>query len=717
MSKQPWYQETCRWAQTNLTEIDARICDMAFWKSYWAKNHIQGIIVNAGGIVAYYPSESPLQYPSRFLGDRNLYLEFSTAAKEMGIAVVARMDINRAAKAFYEACPDWFAQDKSGMPYKSGEHYFSCINSDYYKVYIPGLFKEIIQKYRPSGFADNSWQGASAAQICYCENCRQKFRRAVHLELPAAVDWQDPTYKAWIKWSFSCRLENWDLFNRKTKEYGGEDCLWMGMVNANPMSAHCALYDLKDVGERSLLLMTDHQSRDTMNGLEQNSLNGSLLHGLCGWDCVIPESMANYVRGTYTFRRGSNPPKETRQWMVEGITGGISPWVHYVGGVQEDARQYKNCEPVMQWHKDNQQYLYDRIPVADVGLVWSQLNITFFGQDDSKNRCAYPWRGFTRALTRARIPFLPVHADHIARDMDKFKVLILSDMAVLTDGQLEALERFAKNGGSLVYTGATGMLDEWGNMRTSFPLDRLTGITHTDRELIDLQMTPESWSDTRFHTYLRLPQRRHALLKGFEETDILPFGGQYYPVEIPAALETVATYIPPFPIYPPEFSHMEEALSRTDIPLIAAGETAYGGRIVYFVGDIDRRYGQANLPDHGDLLSNAVRWSLDGVLPFTVKSVGYLDCKMYKQDNRLLLHIVNLTNDNQTPGFVEETCPVHHVEVCIPLGADGADSVASTESVALKVSGRTIPFETDASGLHFTIDAVADHELVVIQGR
>lgn len=116
--KQPWYQETCRWAQTNLTEIDARICDVAFWKSYWVKNHIQGIIVNAGGIVAYYPSENPLQYQSRFLGDRDLYLEFSTAAKEMGIAVVARMDINRATKAFYEACPDWFAQDEipAGRP-------------------------------------------------------------------------------------------------------------------------------------------------------------------------------------------------------------------------------------------------------------------------------------------------------------------------------------------------------------------------------------------------------------------------------------------------------------------------------------------------------------------------------------------------------------------------------------------------------------------------
>jgi hypothetical protein len=33
---------------------------------------VQGVIINAGGIVAYYPSKFPLQYRAAFLKDRDL---------------------------------------------------------------------------------------------------------------------------------------------------------------------------------------------------------------------------------------------------------------------------------------------------------------------------------------------------------------------------------------------------------------------------------------------------------------------------------------------------------------------------------------------------------------------------------------------------------------------------------------------------------------------
>ena len=257
MAEQKWYETTHRWCQTNLTEIDAAGCDIDFWKRYWLENHIQGIIVNAGGIVAYYPSRFPLQYRSRYLGDRDLLREFTDAAREMGLRVVARMDINRATKEFVDARPDWFARDRSGAPYEAGGRFLSCVNSGYYTEYIPQLLEEILTTYHPDGITDNSWQGPSAKQICYCDTCREKFSRDTGLDLPQAPDWSDKTYKVWIEWSFRCRLENWERFNAVARQFGGADCLWMGMVNANPVSAHCALYDLKEIGARSPMLFTD----------------------------------------------------------------------------------------------------------------------------------------------------------------------------------------------------------------------------------------------------------------------------------------------------------------------------------------------------------------------------------------------------------------------------------------------------------------------------
>jgi len=235
--------------------------DLSFWKQYWKDTATQGIVVNAGGIVAYYPREFKMQYRAQGLGKRDLLGEFVEAAKETGIVVLARMDINRATKDFYDAHPDWFVVDSSGEPLTVDGRYYSCVNSDYYKKYIPDVFREIIKMYAPAGFTDNSWKGVGRNTICYCKNCKTKFMKYSNLDLPEKVNFEDDTYKKWIKWSYQCRLDNWDLFNSVTKEAGGEDCLWLGMLNANPVHAANDFCDLQEIGQRSKYIMCDHQSR------------------------------------------------------------------------------------------------------------------------------------------------------------------------------------------------------------------------------------------------------------------------------------------------------------------------------------------------------------------------------------------------------------------------------------------------------------------------
>ena len=173
-------------------------------------------------------------------------------------------------------------------------------------------------------------------------------------------------------------------------------------------------------------------------------------------------------------------------------------------------------------------------------------------------------------------------------------------------------------------------------------------------------------------------------------------------------MQAIATLVPPFPIYPPEFSYMEPENRQTDIPVVIAGQTPYGGKVVYFAGDIDRRYGQANLGDHGDLLANAIRWTVDGQLPFSVTAPGYLDCRLYRQEGRLLLHLVNLTHANQQPGFVEQICPLHQVEVAIAVPDTGISAVT------LQVADQAVAFDQPDGFVHLVIEKLEDHELVVI---
>ncbi len=180
--QQPWYRRVMRWGQANIREIDALPghYDVGWWVEHWRRTRVQGVIVNAGGIVAFYPSALELHRRSPYLDDRDLFGEVTAAARENGIVVVAHMDSSRANERFYFEHPDWFTVDAAGQPYLAGDFdgpfYTACISGPYYREYLPRVLREICERYRPEGFSDNSWSGLSrSAGICYCPNYRAAF--------------------------------------------------------------------------------------------------------------------------------------------------------------------------------------------------------------------------------------------------------------------------------------------------------------------------------------------------------------------------------------------------------------------------------------------------------------------------------------------------------------------------------------------------------------
>lgn len=498
----PWYLRTYRWGQTNITEKDPLRYDIAWWREHWKRTEVQGVIVNAGGIVAYYPSRFPLHYRAQFLGGRDLFGELAQAAHQDGLVVMARMDSNRTAEEFYRAHPGWFAVDAEGKPYRAADKYIACINSPYYDEYLPGVLREIIERSRAEGITDNSWAGLDRGSICYCSNCDRKFRAKTGLPIPRRADWDDPAYRQWILWSYERRTEVWDLNNRTTQAAGGPDCIWSGMNSGSVSSQARSFRDLKEICGRAHILLLDHQRRDDATGFQQNSDTGMLIHGLLGWDKLAPESMAMYQAGPNSFRVASKPAAEARMWMIAGFAGGIQPWWHHVAAYHEDRRMYRTAEPVMRWHKANEQYLVNRRPVASVGVVWSQRNTDFYGRNQASDLVDLPYRGFTQALLRARIPYLPLHADHIDRDGASLAVLILPNVAALSGEQCAAIRRFVERGGSLIATGASTLYSEWGDPREDFALADLFRAHATGTRLGASEH--RKWASGAYHTYLRL---------------------------------------------------------------------------------------------------------------------------------------------------------------------------------------------------------------------
>jgi hypothetical protein len=765
---QPWYRRAYRWGQTNITEKDPAQYDIAWWRGYWKRTQVQAVIINAGGIVAYYPSKFPLHHRAEFLGERDLFGELTKAAHDDGLFVMARMDSNRAAEDFFQAHPDWFARDSAGQPLRAADKYIACINSAYYHEYLPGVLREIIERSHPDGFTDNSWSGLGRDTICYCANCERAFRAKSGKGLPRAADWDDPVYRDWILWNYARRIDVWELNNRITREAGGVDCIWSGMNSGSVTAQARSFRDLKAICTRADIIMLDHQRRDDDTGFQQNGDTGKRVHGLLGWDKLAPESMAMYQTGPGYYRVASKPAAEARMWMIAGIAGGIQPWWHHVGAYHEDRRMYRTAEPVMRWCAANERYLIDRTPVASVGLVWSQRNTDFFGREEAADRVDAPYTGFMHALVRARIPYLPVHIDDIEQSLSRSErtsenqtrsdsesqrsesqrngsqrggsgrldVLILPNIGAISDAQAAAIRRFVERGGALIATGVTGLYNEWGDPRSDFVLADLFGahrIGETRKLTASAAGRRSGSSGSSEHTYLRLSPElrarvdgpkigneppitgeRHAVLQGFEETDLLPFGGTLSPLKIDDNAIVPLTFVPPFPTYPPEMAWMRQPTS--DIPGLILSQHGRA-RVAFMPADVDRRYAKEHLPDHARLLANVIRWAADQSVPLAVEGPGLVDCHLYEQRGRMLLHLVNLTSEATWRAPLDELIRVGPFTVRIRLPERSAQSTKTkTKPTArLLVSGTTRPVRIERGMAVIEIESLLDHELIVVE--
>ena len=226
----PWYRRAYLWGQTNITEKDPVRYDIAWWRAQWKRTAVQAVIINAGGIVAYYPSKFPLHHRAEFLGDRDLFGELTQCSARRRAVRDGADGFQPHRRGFFPAHPDWFTRDAEGQPYRAADKYIACINSPYYDEYLPGVLREIIERSRPDGFTDNSWAGMGRESICYLRpTARGASATGAGSALPARADWDDQAYREWIMWNYARRIEVWELNNRTTRAAGGADCIWSGM--------------------------------------------------------------------------------------------------------------------------------------------------------------------------------------------------------------------------------------------------------------------------------------------------------------------------------------------------------------------------------------------------------------------------------------------------------------------------------------------------------
>ncbi len=687
-----WYGKPMRWAQLAFVEDDPGNYDPKFWLDYFRRIHAGGACLSAGGCVAFYPTKIPMHYRSRWLGSGDAFGDLAAGCRKLGMAVIARTDPHAVHQDIRDAHPDWIAVDAAGNQRRhasDADFWITCALGPYNFEFMTAVTEEIVRGYKVDGIFTNRWSGSG---MCYCEHCRENFRRFSGLELPRTLDPRDASRRQYIVWRQQRLFELWRLWDSRIKAINPE-----AAYIANAGGGALSTLDMKTIGELTPTLFADRQGRSGLMPPWMNGKNGKEYRATLG-----PKAIAGIfsvgLEEEYRWKDSVQSPAELRLWVADGIAQGLRPWFTKFNAKPFDRRWLPVVEEMYRWHWRNEKYLRNERPLARVGLVYSQQTAEFYGGARAREIVEDEGLGFYQALVEARIPFEMVHDGLMDQaHLAPFRTLILPNIAALSEAQCRQIEAFAAGGGSVVASYETSLYDEWGEARKEFGLAKLLGVSFDGRR-----------EGPMLNSYLSIEMeaatgRAHPLTAGFEDAGRIINGVHRVGVTAADGAWPLAL-VPTYPDLP-----MEEVFPRpvkTREPGVVARENG-PGRVVYFPWDAGRTFWEVLNVDHARLLANAVRWASNEAPAVTVTGPGVLDVAVWEQRNSMTVHLVNLTNPMMMKGPVREVIPVpgQKVRVTVPRGrrVEGVKLLVAGKAAAYRSAGNAIEIETPPIGIHEVI--------------
>jgi hypothetical protein len=689
-----WFEKPMRWAQLTLTDDDPGTFDPDLWLKYFKDIKAQGAVISTGGYIAYHPSKIPLQYVSPKVSDANdIFGYLVEGCRKMDMSVIVRTDPHAVHNEQKNARPEWLAVTLEGSLHShwSMEHaWVTCALGPYNFDFMTQVNREIVSLYGVDGIFANRWAGSG---LCHCENCKKLFREKTGKELPKTLSLADPSYKDYIEFAQERLFELCLLWDGEIRKIS--PC-----ARFIPNSGGGALsgLDMRWLGDYSDLLFADRQSRGKGYPLWENGKNGKEFRAVMG-NKPIGGIFHMGFEDKHRWKDSVQGSEELRLWVSEGVAQGLRCWFTKFHGKIYDRRWMDTVKELYNRYAGWEPYLRNTGNLARVGLVYSQATGKYYGAERAREKVDNPINGVYHALTESKIPFEMVHESYLADQnyLSAFKTLILPNIACLSQSQCEGIKAFVKAGGGMAATYETSLYDEKGNRKPNLGLAELFGV--------DLAGEAETFMK---NSYLRLEtDTKHPVLAGFHDTERIVNGNARLPVRenVPFPVKPV-TLIPAYPDLP-----MEEVYPRQDHTGIAELYLRdYGaGRAAYFPWDIDAVFWDLFTLDHLRLFINTVDWVTREDRLITLKGPGVFDVAVWKQENSVTVHLINMTNPMCMQGPARELLPSFPQELTLTL-PEGVKPAA----VKLLSTGQGVRYNLEGRKLSFTIPSFLDHEAAAI---
>ncbi|HEU5318514.1 MAG TPA: beta-galactosidase trimerization domain-containing protein, partial [Chloroflexota bacterium] len=577
--------------------------------------------------------------------------------------------------------------------------------------------------------ADGIWENAAAfGGRCYCPACRKGFAEQTGFgHIPREENWDDPVWRRYVLWRYECGREHTVRLRDSVKRHGedrgycGEFFSYLEPGSRENAEDVDAIRDLWDYQMACIFPLTRASLRSPLSPVPVWRAEEQMkyLRATGGGNWTGPDTAGDgatrgpaqtpvmlYGHFDNQSRYTTPAPEEMALWLAGMAAQGGSPWDCSFVGVPParwwDRRHQDTHERFYAFLAEHEADFAGLQSFAEIGLLHShRTQDRFASGDPARDSYITHVRGWMLALFASHrqwdiLPPSSLAAETLAR----YRALVLPNVACLSDEDAALLRRYVEAGGALLATFETGCYAADGARRERGALDDLLGV-----ESLGVRARgPLPYS------YARLRRAgdpdTHALLDGFDDTEVLTNEGHVRPVRAAPGTGVHATLVPEIFPQPPDLSY--PALWDNDAPLVTSRRCG-AGRVVYFAGQTDRLNLTSGHPDHGRLLHNALAWALADtpapLLETDAPADVHVTLLRQVSTGRLYAHLVNYSGARGRP-----VIPPH------PAGEIGLsiDSrlTAQTGDATLLVAGATLPVRREGGRVRVTVPRLDRYEVV-----
>lgn len=653
-----WYKSSYR---RNLIDMHISDFDESFLSGFSADSYVQALkkakvdtaIIYAGSClgVNFYPTK--IGYTHKNLRNRDILKETTDKCKEAGLKVVVYFNIW--SRYAYDLHPEWRMTDVNGKGYQvdMGQRFGQCCPNTGYSEYVRNMITELVSSYGMDGLWIDmiGWFGA----ICYCPECKARFRNETGKEIPTVIDWTNKDFLT---------------FTRKREEWFTEMAAMITSTakKVKPgitVTQQCASWTLGWTGAatRGFFSQSDYLAGDFYEGSVEQSVI-----------CKYLTNMSNNKPIEFMVSRCTDLTEHTLSKSYETIFAQrCSALANNCAFVFIDAidpagtidhRTYDQMGEIFDSCAGFEKFSdFDAEICADVGIILSQSSmINFDANGKQMTESASDMntlKGIYRiagSLLEAKITFDILDLNDYKKIENK-KMLILSDIVFLSEQETDLLKRYISNGGILYASGRTSLYDPDGDTVGDFALSEVFGVSFEkeDEDRINYIAPLAKYSD---------------LLNGFNAKYPLSVSGKLQRFSAHKDVEVLGTLTKCY-YKPGDINEFASAISdppgrATDIPVLT--RNIYGkGTAIYSSGSFETSPHEASR----DVLVSIIRHHITNPLIIT-DAPKPVEIIVFRKDTGYQVSILNF--QNKLPPV-----PVYNINMQVYTGADTIEEIYDVE--------------------------------------